>query len=146
MKPTISSDKNQFNSTIQSNDNDFNNNTFQDDDIEMNVCDAETKNNIQLTDTNSVVHVNNMQMLDNPTVINDNISSRLRSSGESDGRSLKVRNNYITDIYQLMHCLPFSYQLMHCLPFSYQLMHCLLFSEQLSYSQAMNLQLATHQD
>ena len=97
---TTQSDTNQFNSTIQSNNNDFNNNTFQDDNIEMNVCDAGTKNNIQLTDTNSVVHVNNMQMFDNPTVINDNISSRLRSSGETYGRSLKVRNNYITDIYQ----------------------------------------------
>ena len=73
---TTQSDKNQFNSTIQSNNNDFNNNTFQDDNIEMNVCDADIKKNIQLTDTNSVVHVNNMQMFDNPTAINDNISSR----------------------------------------------------------------------
>ena len=97
---TTQSDKN------QSNNNDFNNNTFQDDNIEMNVCDADTKNNIPLTDTNSVVHVNNMQMFDNPTAINDNISSRLRSSGESDGRSLKVRNNYITDIYQQNSTVP----------------------------------------
>ena len=106
MKPTISSDKNQFNSTIQTNNNDFNNNTFQDDNIEMNVCDADTKNNIPLTDTNSVVHVNNMQMFDNPSAINDNISSRLRSSGESDGGSLKVRNNYITDICQQNSTVP----------------------------------------
>ena len=108
MKPTIaiSSDKNQFDSTLQTNNNDFNNNTFQDDNIEINVCDADTKNNIPLTDTNSVVHVNNMQMFDNPTAINDNVSSRLRSSGESDGRSLKVRNNYITDIYQQNSTVP----------------------------------------
>ena len=33
--------------------------------LEKNVCDADTKNNIPLTDTNSVVHVNNMQMFDN---------------------------------------------------------------------------------
>ena len=70
------------------------------------MCDADTKNNIPLTDTNSVVHVNNMQMFDNPTAINDNISSRLRSSGKSDGRSLKVRNNYITDIYQQNSTVP----------------------------------------
>ena len=85
------SDKNQFNSTIQSNNNDFNNNTFDNDNVEINVCDADTENNIPLhnvTDMNSVVHANNMQMFDNPTAINDNISSRLRSSGESDGRSL----------------------------------------------------------
>ena len=100
------SDENQFNSTIQSNNNDFNNNIFQDDNIEMNVCDADIKKNIQLTDTNSVVRVNNMQMFDNPTAINDNVSSRLRSSGESDGRSLKVRNNYITDIYQQNSTVP----------------------------------------
>ena len=106
MKSTISSDKNQFNSTIQTINNDFNNNTFQDDNIEINVCDADTKNNIPLSDTNSVVHVNNMQMFDNPTAINDNVSSRLRSSGESDGRSLKVRNNYITDIYQQNSTVP----------------------------------------
>ena len=108
MKPTIAilSDKNQFDSTLQTNNNDFNNNTFQDDNIEMNVCDADTKNNIPLTDTNSVVHVNNMQMFDNPSAINDNISSRLRSSGESDGWSLKVRNNYITDIYQQNSTVP----------------------------------------
>ena len=85
------SDKNQFNSTIKSNNNDFNNNTFDNDNDEINVCDADTENNIPLhnvTDMNSVVHANNMQMFDNPTAINDNISSRLRSSGESDGRSL----------------------------------------------------------
>ena len=85
------SDKNQFNSTIQSNNNDFNNNTFDNVNVEINVCDADTENNIPLhnvTDMNSVVHANNMQMFDNPTAINDNISSRLRSSGESDGRSL----------------------------------------------------------
>ena len=70
---TTQSDKNQFNSTIQSNNNDFNNNIFQDDNIEMNVCDADIKKNIQLTDTNSVVRVNNMQMFDNPTAINDKL-------------------------------------------------------------------------
>ena len=68
-----------------------------------------------------------MQMFDNPTAINDNVSSRLRSSGESDGRSLKVRNNYITDIYKKL--LLFSDQLMHCLLFSDQLMYCLLFGD-----------------
>ena len=47
------------------------------------------------------MRASNIQMFDNPTAINDNISFRLRSSGESDGRSLKVNNNnYITDISQ----------------------------------------------
>ena len=42
------SDKNQFNSTIKSNNNDFNNNTFDNDNDEINVCDADTENNIPL--------------------------------------------------------------------------------------------------
>ena len=41
---TTQSDKNQFNSTVQTNKNDFDNNTFDNQNFEMNVCDADNEN------------------------------------------------------------------------------------------------------